>query len=155
MAAEPALQVAAPASKPRDSDADRRTGGFTRAISAVTSWLGSVSALTLAVLIVVVWAVTGPAFGYSNTWQLWINTFTTLVTFIMVFIIQNTQNRDGRALQTKLDDLLLAQADGDNELMGLEDEPEQRIKAIQERIRARADKLLDSKEHVVPERSSR
>src|SRR3954471_24941554 len=118
----------------RWEDRDHR---ITRMISSATSALGSYPAIVGAVVIVSTWAATGPLFGYSDTWQLLINTFTTLVTFWMVFIIQNTQNRDGRAAQTKLDEILatLNATDGD-ELIGIEDAPERRIKEEQEQVRA-------------------
>jgi low affinity Fe/Cu permease len=83
-----------------------------------------------------VWAVTGPLLGFSNTWQLIINTATTIITFNMVFVIQNTQNRDGRAMHTKLD-AILDHLDIDSEdLKGLEDLPEVDIRDRQERVRA-------------------
>ena len=70
----------------------------------ISNWTGSASAFLLALMIIVVWGISGPAFHYSNTWQLFINTGTTIVTFLMVFLIQNTQNRDGKAIQLKLDE---------------------------------------------------
>ncbi|MBV8547698.1 MAG: low affinity iron permease family protein, partial [Acidobacteria bacterium] len=72
---------------------------LSRFASAATAWTGSTSAFVIAVLVIVVWGVTGPLFHYSDTWQLVINTGTTIVTFLMVFLIQNTQNRDTLALQ--------------------------------------------------------
>jgi low affinity Fe/Cu permease len=69
-------------------------------------WVGSPSAFVLGCALIVLWAVAGPAFGYSDTWQLGVNTATTIVTFLMVFLIQNTQNRDARAIHLKLDELL-------------------------------------------------
>lgn len=72
----------------------------------VSTWAGSAYTFLLAFFIVVVWATTGPLFGFSDTWQLVINTGTTIVTFLMVFLIQNTQNRDGKAMQLKLDELI-------------------------------------------------
>jgi low affinity Fe/Cu permease len=107
-----------------------------RAVAATTSALGSIPAIAASVAIIVVWAVTGPLFGFSDTWQLIINTFTTLVTFVMVFVIQSSQNRDGRAIQVKLDEILRAMARADNELVGIEDLPESEIKEIQDRIRS-------------------
>jgi len=82
-----------------------------------------------------VWALSGPLFGFSDTWQLIINTFTTLVTFVMVFVIQAAQNRDGRAIQVKLDDLLYSVRSGNNALVGIEDLPEKDIKELQEHVR--------------------
>lgn len=81
---------------------------FRRFASSISAIAGSAWAFCLAILIIVVWAVTGPLFGFSDTWQLVINTGTTIVTFLMVFLIQNTQNRDSRAMQLKLDELIRA-----------------------------------------------
>lgn len=80
---------------------------------------GSAPTFALCVLVVAIWAATGPAFGFSQTWQLVINTGTTIVTFLMVFLIQNTQNRDSLALQTKLDELILT-SEAENEFIGIE-----------------------------------
>lgn len=81
---------------------------FRKIASRVSMATGSAWAFLLAFMIVIVWALTGPMFGFSNTWQLIINTGTTIGTFLMVFLIQNTQNRDGRAIQLKLDELIRA-----------------------------------------------
>src|SRR2546423_8889556 len=83
--------------------------------------LGSAWAFASAILIIVVWALTGPTFHYSNTWQLIINTGTTIVTFLMVFLIQNTQNRDAKAAHLKLDELIRALNKARNELVDLEE----------------------------------
>jgi low affinity Fe/Cu permease len=85
--------------------------------------LGRSTALVLAILAVVLWAVTGPFFGWSDTWQLVINTGTTIVTFLMVFVIQNTQNRDTKALQLKLDELSRVNQAARNSLISLEESP--------------------------------
>ena len=92
---------------------------FTKVASAVSTWTGRPSAFLLCCLLVVVWGATGPVFGYSDTWQLVINTGTTIVTFLMVFLIQNTQNRDNAALQAKLDELIRA-SKAKNEFIGIE-----------------------------------
>src|ERR1041384_4139537 len=84
----------------------------------------------LAVASIIVWAVLGPAFGYSDTWQLVINTATTIVTFLMVFLIQNTQNRDTQALQLKLDELIRAVEGADNTLMVAEDQTAEELQAL-------------------------
>src|SRR5438309_3803050 len=91
---------------------------------------GKPATFLIAVLVIIVWAVTGPIFGYSDTWQLVINTGTTIVTFLMVFIIQNTQNRDTQALQLKLDELIRVNKAARNSLMGLEERSESEIKEL-------------------------
>jgi len=93
----------------------------------------------LAALIIIVWAVTGPIFHYSDTWQLIINTGTTIITFLMVFIIQNTQNRDGAAVQAKLDELIRVSA-AQNALIGIEHLTEDEISEIREKCLARVKK---------------
>ena len=93
---------------------------FERAANRVTEWTGQPLAFVLAFLVVVVWLVTGPLFDYSDTWQLVINTGTTIVTFLMVFLIQNAQNRDGSAIQAKLDELIRAVGHARNEFIGIE-----------------------------------
>lgn len=87
----------------------------------ISNWAGSAYTFIFALLIVTAWAFTGPAFNYSDTWQLVINTGTTIVTFLMVFLIQNTQNRDGKAVQLKLDELIRVTKGARNAYVGLED----------------------------------
>lgn len=94
---------------------------FRIAANKVSQWTGNASTFLGAIAIVVIWAVTGPVFHYSDTWQLVINTGTTIVTFLMVFLIQNTQNRDGKAVQLKLDELIRATKGARNTYVGLED----------------------------------
>jgi low affinity Fe/Cu permease len=88
-------------------------------------------------VVVLVWALSGPCFGYSDTWQLIINTGTTIVTFLMVFLIQNTQNRDSAAIQTKLDELIRASA-AQNRYIGIEHLTEQELEELRKRSDARA-----------------
>lgn len=94
---------------------------FRVAANRVSAWTGNASTFLGAVLIIVVWGFTGPIFHYSDTWQLVINTGTTIVTFLMVFLIQNTQNRDSKAVQLKLDELIRATKGARNAYVGLED----------------------------------
>lgn len=94
---------------------------FRIAANKISAWTGSASTFLGAVLIVIIWAFTGPIFHYSDTWQLVINTGTTIVTFLMVFLIQNTQNRDGKAVQLKLDELIRATKGARATYVGLED----------------------------------
>ncbi|HSN40833.1 MAG TPA: low affinity iron permease family protein [Burkholderiales bacterium] len=84
------------------------------------------------VAVVVIWAVSGPMFHFSDTWQLVINTGTTIVTFLMVFLIQNTQNRDGAALQAKLDELIRVTEQARNDLVGVENKPEEELAQLRE-----------------------
>ena len=93
---------------------------------------GRVSTFMVAVLMVVVWAVSGPMFHFSDTWQLVINTGTTIVTFLMVFLIQNTQNRDTQAIQIKLDELIRCTNQARNGLINLEDASEDKLQEVKE-----------------------
>ena len=94
---------------------------FRTAANRVSQWTGTASTFLGAIAIVIIWALSGPIFHYSDTWQLVINTGTTIVTFLMVFLIQNTQNRDGKAVQLKLDELIRATKGARNTYVGLED----------------------------------
>lgn len=101
----------------------------------ISTWAGQPIAFILAGLTVLVWIVTGPIFHYSDTWQLVINTGTTIVTFLMVFLIQNAQNRDGSAIQAKLDELIRALNSARNDFIGIEHLTEaelEKIKAVLE-----------------------
>lgn len=91
---------------------------------------GTAAAFVVAVLSVVIWAITGPAFNYSDTWQLVINTATTVITFLMVFLIQNTQNRDAKAVHLKLDELIRAVGHARTDLVGLEELTDEELAAI-------------------------
>jgi low affinity Fe/Cu permease len=100
--------------------------------AVVARWAGSTSAFALACGAVLVWALTGPAFGYSNSWQLVINTSTTIVTFLMVFLIQRSQNKDALAIQLKLNELVAAMEGASNRLIDVEDLSEDELDALHE-----------------------
>jgi low affinity Fe/Cu permease len=100
----------------------------------------------LAVLIIATWAVTGPVFGFSDTWQLIINTGTTIVTFLMVFLIQNTQNRDSTALHLKIDEIIRALDTARNSVLNLEDLEDKELETIHQRYKALAEKAQDALE---------
>jgi low affinity Fe/Cu permease len=93
---------------------------FTRLATATSRWTGRPITFALCLAIVISWGLTGPLFHYSDTWQLVINTSTTIVTFLMVFLIQNTQNRDSAALQTKIDELIRTSSGARNAFIGIE-----------------------------------
>jgi low affinity Fe/Cu permease len=100
----------------------------------------------LAFFLIVVWAVTGPLFGYSQAWQLVINTGTTIITFLMVFILQNSQNRDGQAIQAKLDELILVSAKAENRYIAIEEMSEVEIRHLREIIAERVARNIE-REH--------
>jgi low affinity Fe/Cu permease len=112
----------------------KKPGGVSRFAeqfsSTVTRWSGSTTAFVLACLVVVIWGLTGPLFGYSDTWQLVINTGTTIVTFLMVFLIQRTQNKDSMAIQLKLNELVAAMTGASNRLIDVEDLTEEDLKTL-------------------------
>ena len=111
---------------------------FTRFANVASRFAGSPLSFVLALLVVLAWIVTGPLFGFSDTWQLVINTGTTIVTFLMVFLIQNSQNRDARALQIKLDELIRATRGAHNSLLDLEELEERELQTFQDRYEALA-----------------
>ena len=106
---------------------------FGKFAAAASSWLGSKWAFVGAIVIIAIWGITGPLFHYSDTWQLVINTGTTIITFLMVFIIQNTQNRDALAINLKLDELIHAIDTAKNQMMDIEKLSDEELDVIHEK----------------------
>lgn len=104
---------------------------FNRWSRTVSGWVGSQWAFIVAIGVIVLWIVTGPMFHYSDTWQLVINTGTTIITFLMVFLIQNTQNRDSRAIHLKLDEIIRSIDKARDELIDLEDATDDQLDKLQ------------------------
>jgi low affinity Fe/Cu permease len=111
---------------------------YARFAKAASHFCGRPRVFTFAVTIILVWLVSGPIFGFSDTWQLVINTGTTIITFLMVFLIQNTQNRDTEAIQIKLDELIRATQGAHNALLDLEELEEESLDAFRVRYEALA-----------------
>lgn len=119
---------------------------FRRFSSKVSTLSGSSWVFILALLSILVWAFTGYFFDFSNTWQLVINTGTTIITFLMVFIIQNTQNRDGKAIHAKLDELIRAKKDADNSFIDIEKVSEKELEEKLASVRRAREVALDKAE---------
>jgi low affinity Fe/Cu permease len=113
---------------------DVQLGPFAKLAARVSHIAGRPPTFALSCFVIVAWGLSGPLFHYSDTWQLVINTGTTIVTFLMVFLIQNTQNREGAALQAKLDELIRATRDAHNALVGLERLPEEAVEEIRNEV---------------------
>jgi low affinity Fe/Cu permease len=119
---------------------------FSNFATAVADLSGKPSTFALAVVLVLVWAVSGPFFGYSETWQLVINTSTTIITFLMVFVLQNSQNRDGKALQAKLDELILS-SQAQDKFVGIEKLDEQQLREMSRTLAEKAELVEDVAEN--------
>ena len=109
---------------------------FARFCQALSNWAGSPKTFLTAILLIVAWAGTGPYFHYNDTWQLIINTSTTIITFLMVFLIQNTQNRDNDILHLKIDELIRATNKAQNATLGLEKMEARELRRLRDRYRA-------------------
>jgi low affinity Fe/Cu permease len=117
---------------------------FSKFAQLAASWTGHPATFLLALAVVVVWLISGPIFKYSDTWQLVINTGTTIVTFLMVFLIQNTQNRDILTVQLKLSELVLAMKGAEDKFASIEDLSDEELEDLHDQCRARADDALNS-----------
>lgn len=115
-----------------------KSNWYSNFAKTASRFCGRPKVFSIAVGIIIVWAVTGPLFGYSDTWQLVINTGTTIITFLMVFLIQNTQNRDTEAMQVKLDELIRATKGAHNTLMDLEELSEEALDESRKKYQALA-----------------
>lgn len=124
----------------------QRTDTFHKISSQVSAKVGSPFAFCLAFLIIILWGITGPIFNFSDTWQLLINTSTTIVTFLMVFIIQNSQNRDGKAIQIKLDELINATKGARAEFVDIESLSDAELNELQVQFTDIHEKLQKKKQ---------
>ena len=116
---------------------------FSNVASKTAIWMGQPSAFIGAVAACIIWAVSGPIFKYSDTWQLVINTATTVLTFLAVFLIQNSQNRDGAAIQAKLDELMRAVDKAREQFIGIEHLSDQQIELVRAALEKKAKQLKD------------
>ena len=131
---------------------DKLFAKFANVTARVT---GSPGAFLTCIALVLLWAASGPVFKFSETWQLVINTGTTIITFLMVFLIQNTQNRDGLALQTKLDELIRATTEAENEFIGIEKLTDKELEAMHGHCKARADRQVRTLQRLAAEKEAR
>lgn len=118
----------------------KKQSSFERAATKITQWTGSAYAFGIATTCIVAWAVTGPLFHFSETWQLVVNTGTTIVTFLMVFLIQKTQNKDSKAIQLKLNELLAASIHASNRMVDIEDLEEKELDTLRKYYQTLSDK---------------
>ena len=114
---------------------------FARIASQCAYWMGHYWAFIIATLACLIWALSGPFFGFSDTWQLVINTGTTVLTFLAVFLIQNSQNRESKAVQLKLDELIRAVGDANDTLIDIEGTTDDELDALKELYRAKAQRI--------------
>ena len=123
------------------NEAFRRIAGF------ISRLAGSPWAFSAAVALIIVWLLSGPIFGFSDTWQLVINTGTTIITFLMVFLIQNTQNRETKAINLKLDELIRAVAEARNNMVDLEDATEEELETIDVQFQHLREKITSAEKN--------
>jgi low affinity Fe/Cu permease len=134
--------------------ATKSTSWFTRFAKWTARATGQPASFAIAVSVILVWAISGPVFGFSDTWQLVINTGTTIVTFLMVFLIQNTQNRDSEAIQVKLDEIIRAIEGADNALLDLEELDEKELDVIREHYEEMAEEARKALNEVKSEKKT-
>lgn len=116
---------------------------FRKISNRISIIAGKAITFILAVVIIIIWFISGPIFNYSDTWQLAINTTTTIITFLMVFLIQNTQNRDSKALHLKLDELIKVTQKANNKLIEIEEDTDEEIEALEEKFKKIKEKIKD------------
>jgi len=116
---------------------------FRKFAGAVSRWAGSSWAFILAILVLVIWAVSGPILHFSDTWQLAINTGTTIVTFLMVFLIQNTQNRETRAINLKLDEIIHSMQEARNGLIDLENASDEQLEEVEQQFKEISEEIQE------------
>jgi low affinity Fe/Cu permease len=129
------------------------SGTFGQFAARVSHWVGTSWVFLLALVLVIAWGFTGPIFHYSNTWQLVINTATTIVTFLMVFLIQNTQNRDAKAIHLKLDEIIRSIKHAHNEMIDIEklsDEELETLAKTYESLRAESERRRETPKKKIP-----
>ncbi len=119
---------------------------FERASNKITQWVGSSIAFGLAALAVIVWVLLGPVFNYSDTWQLVINTGTTIITFLMVFLIQKSQNKDSKAIQLKLNEIIAASKEASNAMVDIESLDEKELDTLHKFYSRLAEKCKQEKD---------
>ena len=119
-------------------------GWFSKTACVISHWAGKPATFLIATTVVIIWALSGPLFGYSDTWQLVINTSTTIITFLMVFLIQNTQNRDTAAMQVKLAELIVRLHGANNKLATAEDMSDEELEQLHRSYKKQADHVLAS-----------
>src|SRR5262245_51879946 len=130
--------------------AQERPPAFQRFATRTSNLVGSSTAFHVAVAVLLLWAASGPVFGFSDTWQLYINTGTTIVTFLMVFLIQYTQNRDAKAMHLKLDELLRAMKGARNEMMDLRTMSDEELQQLEDAF----NKIAHARRHAPQRRST-
>jgi low affinity Fe/Cu permease len=121
---------------------------FSKFAQALSKWTGSPRTFLVAVLLICIWAATGPLFHYNDTWQLIINTSTTIITFLMVFLIQNTQNRDTDELHIKIDELLRVTKDAQNAVLSLDNLDQKELRQLRKKYKAMGDQ--EETDHTQP-----